>query len=120
MERKRYVPPFVIFGPTKRPTVGVPKGSWKAVHSVDRKLCLWSYMDSSLVFILDACWGGRREPFIRMNKQTGEKEHIGECPKALNYFNQAMYSVDCWDLIHAPKHGRYSVEMYSRVGKWTM
>eukprot|EP00957_Ditylum_brightwellii_P138645 10567346-Ditylum_brightwellii.AAC.1 len=30
-----------------------------------------------------------------------------------------MY-VDCWDLIRAPKHGRYSVEMYSHVGKWTV
>eukprot|EP00957_Ditylum_brightwellii_P103672 7898492-Ditylum_brightwellii.AAC.1 len=55
-----------------------------------------------------------------MNKQTGEREHIGECPKALNHFNQTMYDVDCWDLVHAPKHGRYSVEMYGRVGKWTV
>eukprot|EP00957_Ditylum_brightwellii_P045437 3444771-Ditylum_brightwellii.AAC.1 len=31
-----------------------------------------------------------------------------------------MYGVDCWDLIHAPKHGRYSMEMYGRVGKWTV
>eukprot|EP00957_Ditylum_brightwellii_P014423 1085979-Ditylum_brightwellii.AAC.1 len=35
MERKWYVPPFVMIGPTKRPTVVVPKGSWKAAHSVD-------------------------------------------------------------------------------------
>eukprot|EP00957_Ditylum_brightwellii_P030022 2272280-Ditylum_brightwellii.AAC.1 len=55
-----------------------------------------------------------------MNKQTGEREHIGKCPKALNHFNQAMYGVDCWDLIRALKHGRYSVEMYGRVGKWTV
>eukprot|EP00957_Ditylum_brightwellii_P168804 12848246-Ditylum_brightwellii.AAC.1 len=34
-----------------------------------------------------------------MNKQTGEREHIGECPKTLNYFNQTMYGVNCWDLI---------------------
>eukprot|EP00957_Ditylum_brightwellii_P119385 9107682-Ditylum_brightwellii.AAC.1 len=40
IERKQYVPPFVTFGPTKRPTVGVPKGSRKAGHSVDRKLSL--------------------------------------------------------------------------------
>eukprot|EP00957_Ditylum_brightwellii_P054968 4166023-Ditylum_brightwellii.AAC.1 len=40
MERKRYVPPFVMFGPTKRLTVGVRKGSWKAAHSVDGKLSL--------------------------------------------------------------------------------
>eukprot|EP00957_Ditylum_brightwellii_P030513 2311045-Ditylum_brightwellii.AAC.1 len=77
-------------------------------------------MDSSLVFTLDTCWGGRRESFIRMNKQTGEREHIGECSKLLNYFNQTMYGVDCWDLIHAPTHGRYSVEMYGCVGKWTV
>eukprot|EP00957_Ditylum_brightwellii_P074099 5630588-Ditylum_brightwellii.AAC.1 len=53
-----------------------------------------------------------------MNKQTGEREHIGECPKEFNYFNQTMYGIDYWDLICAPKHGRYLVEMYSRVGKW--
>eukprot|EP00957_Ditylum_brightwellii_P070719 5374857-Ditylum_brightwellii.AAC.1 len=40
MERKQCVPPFVTFGPTKRPTVGVPTGSWKAAHSVDGKLSL--------------------------------------------------------------------------------
>eukprot|EP00957_Ditylum_brightwellii_P011996 905182-Ditylum_brightwellii.AAC.1 len=71
MERKQCVPPFVTFGLTKRPTVGVPEGSWKAAHS-----------------------GGRREPFIRMNKQAGERG--------------------------APKHGRYLVEMYNCVGKWTV
>eukprot|EP00957_Ditylum_brightwellii_P042748 3237017-Ditylum_brightwellii.AAC.1 len=31
-----------------------------------------------------------------------------------------MYGIDCWDLIHAPKHGRYLVEMYGHVGKWTV
>eukprot|EP00957_Ditylum_brightwellii_P056438 4277763-Ditylum_brightwellii.AAC.1 len=31
-----------------------------------------------------------------------------------------MYDVDCWDLICAPKHGRYLVEMYGCVGKWTV
>eukprot|EP00957_Ditylum_brightwellii_P133859 10206900-Ditylum_brightwellii.AAC.1 len=62
-------------------------------------------MDSSLVFVLDTCWGGRSEPFIRMNKQTGEREHIGECSKALSYFNQTIYGIGCWDLICAPKHG---------------
>eukprot|EP00957_Ditylum_brightwellii_P077523 5890484-Ditylum_brightwellii.AAC.1 len=61
MERKQYVPPFVTFGPMKRPTLDVPKGSWKVAHSVDRKLSLWPYMDSSLIFILDTCWGGRKE-----------------------------------------------------------
>eukprot|EP00957_Ditylum_brightwellii_P037076 2807247-Ditylum_brightwellii.AAC.1 len=77
-------------------------------------------MDSSLVFILDTCWGGRKELFIRRNKQTGEGEHIGECLKALNYFNKTMDGMDCWDLICAPKHSRYSVEMYGHVGKWTV
>eukprot|EP00957_Ditylum_brightwellii_P155370 11827482-Ditylum_brightwellii.AAC.1 len=31
-----------------------------------------------------------------------------------------MYGINCWDLICAPKHGRYSVEMYDCVGKWTV
>eukprot|EP00957_Ditylum_brightwellii_P137992 10520208-Ditylum_brightwellii.AAC.1 len=31
-----------------------------------------------------------------------------------------MFVVDCWDLIWAPKHGKYSIEMYGYVGKWTM
>eukprot|EP00957_Ditylum_brightwellii_P013399 1012138-Ditylum_brightwellii.AAC.1 len=29
-----------------------------------------------------------------------------------------MYAVDCWDLIHATKHGRYSIEMYGCQYKW--
>eukprot|EP00957_Ditylum_brightwellii_P048546 3683800-Ditylum_brightwellii.AAC.1 len=31
-----------------------------------------------------------------------------------------MYGIDCWDLIRTPKHSRYLVEMYGRVGKWTV
>eukprot|EP00957_Ditylum_brightwellii_P178855 13623327-Ditylum_brightwellii.AAC.1 len=31
-----------------------------------------------------------------------------------------MYSTDCWDLIRAPKRGRYSVEMYGHVGEGTV
>eukprot|EP00957_Ditylum_brightwellii_P029360 2219347-Ditylum_brightwellii.AAC.1 len=31
-----------------------------------------------------------------------------------------MYDIHCWDLIRDPKHGRYLVEMYSHVGKWTV
>eukprot|EP00957_Ditylum_brightwellii_P001397 109614-Ditylum_brightwellii.AAC.1 len=31
-----------------------------------------------------------------------------------------MYGIDCWDLICAPKHGRYLVEMYGHGGKWTV
>eukprot|EP00957_Ditylum_brightwellii_P200621 15293563-Ditylum_brightwellii.AAC.1 len=31
-----------------------------------------------------------------------------------------MYGVDCLDLVCVPKHGRYLVEMYGHVGKWTL
>eukprot|EP00957_Ditylum_brightwellii_P075806 5761338-Ditylum_brightwellii.AAC.1 len=103
MELKRYVPPFVTFGGTKKPTNATPKGSLKKVCSVDGKLSLWAYMDSSLVFVLDSCWG----------------ELFGNCPKALNYFNDTMFVVDYWDLIWAPKHGKYSIKMYGCQGKWT-
>eukprot|EP00957_Ditylum_brightwellii_P182227 13883353-Ditylum_brightwellii.AAC.1 len=77
-------------------------------------------MDSSLVFILDTCWGGHNEPFICVNKQTGETQLIGQCPKALSVFNNTMFAVDCWDLIWAPKHGKYLINMYGHVGKWTV
>eukprot|EP00957_Ditylum_brightwellii_P012790 966921-Ditylum_brightwellii.AAC.1 len=83
-------------------------------------MSLWSYIDSSLVFIFDACWGGRKEPFICVNKQTSERQLIGQCPKALNVFNDTIFAVNYWDLIRAPKHGKYSIEMYGRVGKWTV
>eukprot|EP00957_Ditylum_brightwellii_P090689 6907582-Ditylum_brightwellii.AAC.1 len=55
-----------------------------------------------------------------MNKQTGERELIGKCPKALNYFNDTMFAVDCWDLIQAPKQRKYSIDMYGCQGKWTV
>eukprot|EP00957_Ditylum_brightwellii_P112448 8572462-Ditylum_brightwellii.AAC.1 len=74
-------------------------------------------MDSSLVFVFDSCWGGQMEPFVCINKQTGERELIGNCPKALNYFNDTMFVVDCWDLVRAPKHRKYSIKMYGRQGK---
>eukprot|EP00957_Ditylum_brightwellii_P000887 70516-Ditylum_brightwellii.AAC.1 len=31
-----------------------------------------------------------------------------------------MFGVDCWDLIRAPKHGKYSIKIYGHVGKWTV
>jgi hypothetical protein len=70
MELKRCLLPFVTFGGTKKPTNAMPKGSLKKARSVDGKLSLWAYMDSSLVFVLDSYWGGQMEPFVCMNKQT--------------------------------------------------
>eukprot|EP00957_Ditylum_brightwellii_P001917 147154-Ditylum_brightwellii.AAC.1 len=60
------------------------------------------------------------EPFVCINKQTGERKLIGDCPKVLNYFNDTMFAVDCWDLIQAPKHKKYSIEMCGCQGKWTV
>eukprot|EP00957_Ditylum_brightwellii_P042257 3200755-Ditylum_brightwellii.AAC.1 len=31
-----------------------------------------------------------------------------------------MFVVDCWDLIWAPKHGKYSIKMHGHQGKWTV
>eukprot|EP00957_Ditylum_brightwellii_P041485 3141077-Ditylum_brightwellii.AAC.1 len=31
-----------------------------------------------------------------------------------------MFAVDCWDLIQAWKHGKYSIKMYVCVSKWTV
>eukprot|EP00957_Ditylum_brightwellii_P071438 5430762-Ditylum_brightwellii.AAC.1 len=59
------------------------------------------------------------EPFVCTNKQTGERELIGNCPTALNYFNGTVFAVDYWDLIQAPKHKKYFIEMYGCQGKWT-
>eukprot|EP00957_Ditylum_brightwellii_P056102 4252687-Ditylum_brightwellii.AAC.1 len=61
----------------------------------------------------------RMGDYTRMNKTTGVWETNGQCPKAFNEFNDTMYGVDCWDLIRAPKHGKYSIEMYRRQYKWT-
>eukprot|EP00957_Ditylum_brightwellii_P035699 2707090-Ditylum_brightwellii.AAC.1 len=68
MEVKRYVPPFLKHGKTKNPMVAVPKGTVRAGSSVDRKLFIWSFMDSSLVYALDSVHGGRMEDYTRMNK----------------------------------------------------
>ena len=35
-------------------------------------------------------------------------------------FNDTMLVVDCRDLVQAPKYGKYSIEMYGCVEKWTM
>eukprot|EP00957_Ditylum_brightwellii_P097388 7417392-Ditylum_brightwellii.AAC.1 len=59
------------------------------------------------------------EDYTRMNKTIGVQETNGQCPKALNEFNDTMYGVDCWDLIHVPKHGKYLIEMYGRQCKRT-
>eukprot|EP00957_Ditylum_brightwellii_P155521 11837973-Ditylum_brightwellii.AAC.1 len=69
-------------------------------------------MDSSLVYILDLIHGVKMEDYLRMNKETGVHDTTDQCPAALNTFNNEMYAVDCWDLIHAAKHGRNSIEMY--------
>eukprot|EP00957_Ditylum_brightwellii_P046167 3502932-Ditylum_brightwellii.AAC.1 len=53
MEIKRCVPPLLKHGKIKKPTQAVPKGTVRADSSVDRKLSIWSFMDSSLVYILD-------------------------------------------------------------------
>eukprot|EP00957_Ditylum_brightwellii_P162345 12361424-Ditylum_brightwellii.AAC.1 len=76
----------------------------KAGHSKDSKISIWSYMDSFLIFILDTCWGGTTEPFVYRDKETGERKYIGDCPKALNEFNNEIFGVDCWDLFCAPAH----------------
>eukprot|EP00957_Ditylum_brightwellii_P152296 11594762-Ditylum_brightwellii.AAC.1 len=60
------------------------------------------------------------EDYTRMNKTTGIQETNGKCPKALNEINDTMYGVDFWDLICAPKHGKYLIEMYGRQYKWTV
>eukprot|EP00957_Ditylum_brightwellii_P140498 10704246-Ditylum_brightwellii.AAC.1 len=59
------------------------------------------------------------EDYTRVNKNTGIWETNGQCPKVLNELNNTMYGVDCWDLICAPKHGKYSIEMYRWQYKWT-
>eukprot|EP00957_Ditylum_brightwellii_P028398 2144242-Ditylum_brightwellii.AAC.1 len=71
------------------------------------------------MFVLDSCWGGQMKPFVCMNKQTGERCLIGNCPKVLNHFNDTMFAVDCWDLIQAPKRRKYSIEMYGCKGTRT-
>eukprot|EP00957_Ditylum_brightwellii_P128126 9772310-Ditylum_brightwellii.AAC.1 len=71
MEVKRYVPPFLKHGKTQKPTIAVPKGMVRAGTSVDGKLSIWSFMDSSLVYILNSVHGGRMEDYPRMNKTTG-------------------------------------------------
>eukprot|EP00957_Ditylum_brightwellii_P002018 155369-Ditylum_brightwellii.AAC.1 len=91
----------------------------KAGNSKDSKISIGSYMDNSLVFILDTCWGGTTEPFVCMDKETGERKYIGDCPKAFNGFNnKCMGWIDCWDLICAQKHGEYSIKMYGCNGEW--
>eukprot|EP00957_Ditylum_brightwellii_P114481 8728845-Ditylum_brightwellii.AAC.1 len=67
-------------------------------------------MDSSLVYILDLIHSGEMEDYSRVNKETCVCDTTGLCPAALNTFNNEMYVVDCWDMIHAAKHGRYSIE----------
>eukprot|EP00957_Ditylum_brightwellii_P154068 11725175-Ditylum_brightwellii.AAC.1 len=67
----------------------------KVGHSKDDKISILSYMDSSLVFILDTCWVGTTEPFVHRDKEAGERKFIGDCPKALNEFNNKMFGVDC-------------------------
>eukprot|EP00957_Ditylum_brightwellii_P045842 3477910-Ditylum_brightwellii.AAC.1 len=60
------------------------------------------------------------EDYSGMNKKTGVHDTTGQCPAALNIFNNEMYSVDCWDMIRAAKYGRYSIEMYGHQYKWTV
>eukprot|EP00957_Ditylum_brightwellii_P000503 39043-Ditylum_brightwellii.AAC.1 len=119
MEVKRYVLPLLKHGKTKKPTQAVPKGIVRAGTSVDGKLSNWSFMDSSLVYILDLIHGGKMEDYSRMNKETCVCDTTGQCPAVLNKFNNEMYAVDYWDLIRATKHGRYSIEMYGHQYKWT-
>eukprot|EP00957_Ditylum_brightwellii_P039902 3020859-Ditylum_brightwellii.AAC.1 len=92
----------------------------KTCYSKEGNILIWSYMDSSLVFILDTCWGGTIEPFVCRDKETGERKYIGDFPKALNKFNNKMLWVDYWDLICAPKHRKYYIKMFDRHGKWTI
>eukprot|EP00957_Ditylum_brightwellii_P013627 1028046-Ditylum_brightwellii.AAC.1 len=70
MEVKRYVTPFLKHGKAKKPTQAVPKGTVRAGTSVDGKLSIWSFMDSSLVYILDSTHSGKMEDYSRMNKET--------------------------------------------------
>eukprot|EP00957_Ditylum_brightwellii_P079176 6021754-Ditylum_brightwellii.AAC.1 len=118
MEVKRYVPPFLKHGKTKKPTQAVSKETVRAGTSADGKLSIWSFMDSSLVYILDSIHGRKMEDYLRMNKKAGVCDTTGQCLAALNTFNNEMYAVDCWDLIHTAKHGRYSIEMYGRQYIW--
>eukprot|EP00957_Ditylum_brightwellii_P069502 5277677-Ditylum_brightwellii.AAC.1 len=92
----------------------------KPGYSKEGKISIWSYMDSSLVFILDTWWGGTTELFVCRDKETGGRKYIGDCPKALNKFNNKMLRVDYWDLMCAPKHRKYSIKMFGRNGKWTI
>eukprot|EP00957_Ditylum_brightwellii_P148239 11287294-Ditylum_brightwellii.AAC.1 len=99
METKWYVPPFVTYGKTKKPILTVPKGTTKAGHSKDDRISIWSYMGSSVVFILDTCYGETTELLVHRDKETVERKSIGDCPKALNEFNNKKFGVDCWDLV---------------------
>eukprot|EP00957_Ditylum_brightwellii_P007859 594977-Ditylum_brightwellii.AAC.1 len=58
------------------------------------------------------------EDYSRMNKETGVCDTTVQCPAARNTFNNKMYAIDCWDLIGAAKHGRYSIEMHGHQYKW--
>eukprot|EP00957_Ditylum_brightwellii_P178490 13596751-Ditylum_brightwellii.AAC.1 len=75
-------------------------------------------MDSSLVYILDLIHGGKMEDYLMMKMETGDCDTTGQCPAALNTFNNEMFVVDCWDMVRATKHGRYSIEIYGRQYKW--
>eukprot|EP00957_Ditylum_brightwellii_P126759 9662239-Ditylum_brightwellii.AAC.1 len=55
-----------------------------------------------------------------MNKETGVCDTTGQCPVALNTFNNEMYALDCWDFIRVAKHGRYSIEVYGRQYIWAV
>lgn len=113
------IPVWMKHGKMKKSTAHVPKGTMRAAHTWDGKILLWSFMESSLIFLLDTDWGGMTEPFFRWNKKTGESVPIGHGPKALNCFNKEMFAIDVWDLMRAPRRAFCALELVGQETKQT-
>ena len=90
-------------------------GTIAAAVNTANTIAVYSFMDSSLVYILDTAFGPHM--LDQLKRRIDGKVTVLMVYKGIVIYNGKMGGVDAWDAIRT---GYFAVEMTGRTAKWTV
>ena len=116
--RFRFLADKLKLGP-KKPTLAVPRGSWKCARAFGGAVHGWQFMDCGACSMIDTHFGFVLSDLQRKTRAgpgAGQIEYI-QGPQANASYQHIMTAVDQIDQVRASKKGFGSTELNRRRGK---
>lgn len=106
---------FVYKAKNPKPSRAIPKGTLKCCVRNTNDIACYSFMDSSVVYILDSAYGPRQK--TEMVRRIGNTTTTFDVYKGISWYNKYMGGVDAADALRT---GYYAVDGQGRAAKWTV